>query len=195
MAGKQKEKSAATKKRIIECAERLFYEKGFNKTSVREIVKAAGVAQGTFYLYFETKEEIVFIIVKKTLETFNSYIAMLDVENPKLEDINTLIDAFALFMVQNPKCIKLIHNANIMEITNLDQYDSQYEWFTISVLKKWLENASKKDIICKVSPQLYSRIILLLAHELLENSFLYEYPDKISVVKEELKLIIRKILI
>lgn len=42
-------KSEATKLRIVQAAQRLFQKKGFEATSVREIVEAAGCAKGTFY--------------------------------------------------------------------------------------------------------------------------------------------------
>ena len=41
---------------------KLFSEKGFQKTSIDEIARSAGVAKGTIYLYFKNKEEIIFAI-------------------------------------------------------------------------------------------------------------------------------------
>lgn len=43
---------------IIEAARVLFAEKGYEATSVSDIVKRVGVAQGTFYWYFKSKEDI-----------------------------------------------------------------------------------------------------------------------------------------
>ncbi len=37
----------------------LFEEKGFSETSIQEIVEAAGVTKGTFYYYFDTKEQLL----------------------------------------------------------------------------------------------------------------------------------------
>jgi AcrR family transcriptional regulator len=48
----------ATQARILEGAERLFGQQGFHATSVSDITREAGVAQGTFYLYFDSKEAI-----------------------------------------------------------------------------------------------------------------------------------------
>ncbi|REE83913.1 TetR family transcriptional regulator [Paenibacillus taihuensis] len=56
----REEKKQATLQRIIEAADRLFCEKGFEETSVAEITQAAGVAKGTFFNYFATKEELLF---------------------------------------------------------------------------------------------------------------------------------------
>lgn len=49
-------KPAATRRdALLDAAERLFRERGFAATSVDAIVAAAGVAKGTFYLYFKSK--------------------------------------------------------------------------------------------------------------------------------------------
>jgi AcrR family transcriptional regulator len=51
-------KGAATRRRLIDAAESCFAEFGFHDASVVKITEAAGVAQGTFYLYFATKKEV-----------------------------------------------------------------------------------------------------------------------------------------
>lgn len=58
----------ARKDELIETAERLFLEKGYDNTAVADIVKAVGVAQGTFYYHFASKEEILGAILVKSLE-------------------------------------------------------------------------------------------------------------------------------
>lgn len=43
---------------IIEVASKLFYEQGYNRTGIQQIIKEAGVAKGTFYSHFSSKEEL-----------------------------------------------------------------------------------------------------------------------------------------
>jgi AcrR family transcriptional regulator len=52
-------KSDRTKQRIIQAANRLFYRRGFNRTSFTDIVDASGVPRGNIYYYYRTKEEIL----------------------------------------------------------------------------------------------------------------------------------------
>jgi AcrR family transcriptional regulator len=47
-----------SRRRILAAAERLFAELGFHAASIVKITEAAGVAQGTFYLYFESKQAV-----------------------------------------------------------------------------------------------------------------------------------------
>ena len=53
------------KNELIDVATELFMKKGYEETSISDIVKKAKVAQGTFYYYFESKEQIIDAIVEK----------------------------------------------------------------------------------------------------------------------------------
>jgi AcrR family transcriptional regulator len=48
----------ATRRRILDAAEAIFGEQGYYEASVSHITRRASVAQGTFYIYFRTKQEI-----------------------------------------------------------------------------------------------------------------------------------------
>jgi AcrR family transcriptional regulator len=53
-----KAKGLETRRRLLDAAERVFGEVGFYDASIVKLTEAAGVAQGTFYLYFASKQEI-----------------------------------------------------------------------------------------------------------------------------------------
>ncbi len=57
--GIRDEKASQTKNKIIEAAKELIKEKGLSNVSVDDITKQAGVAKGSFYVYFKKKEDIV----------------------------------------------------------------------------------------------------------------------------------------
>jgi AcrR family transcriptional regulator len=59
-------KKREIKARLMQSAKDEFLKKGFEKASIREIVKNAGTTIGNFYNYFEGKEDIFSAIVKKT---------------------------------------------------------------------------------------------------------------------------------
>src|SRR2546423_11861587 len=50
---------AATRQTILRTARRLFAENGYEATRTRDIARAAGIASGTLFNYFQTKEAIV----------------------------------------------------------------------------------------------------------------------------------------
>ena len=49
-----------TRKKLVETAKQIIYDKGLTNTSVDEITEKCGVSKGTFYTYFKRKEDIVF---------------------------------------------------------------------------------------------------------------------------------------
>ena len=51
--------SGKTREKLVKAAMELFARKGFDKTTVDEIVAKAGVAKGTFYLYFKSKDDLI----------------------------------------------------------------------------------------------------------------------------------------
>src|SRR5437764_13240992 len=53
-----KKRGAATRRRLLESAEQVFGDLGYHEASIVKITEAAGVAQGTFYLYFGSKKDI-----------------------------------------------------------------------------------------------------------------------------------------
>jgi len=61
-----------TKEQLIAAAVEIFDERGFHKTRVSDIVAKAGVAQGTFYIYFKSKEDIFLTICLEFIALFSS---------------------------------------------------------------------------------------------------------------------------
>lgn len=56
-----------TKAKILEVAEQLFSEKGFNGTSIDKIAKAAGVNKGLIYYHFKDKKDIIGSILQQMI--------------------------------------------------------------------------------------------------------------------------------
>lgn len=54
-----KDKKRKTKKNIVSAAWRLFYEQGYDDTTVDEIIRASGTSKGTFYHYFKGKDALL----------------------------------------------------------------------------------------------------------------------------------------
>lgn len=68
MAGVRETKKKETRQAIIQAAITLFSEKGFEKTSIEELAKAAGIGKGTIYGYFQTKSDILHAFCEDELE-------------------------------------------------------------------------------------------------------------------------------
>ena len=82
-----KDESLIEKRRteVIQAAVRLFKEKGFHRTTTREIAKTAGFSIGTLYEYIRTKEDILYLVcnniyleVRKRLEPIQQHEATVE---------------------------------------------------------------------------------------------------------------------
>lgn len=74
---KKKEK----KERIIESAIKMFNYYGVTKTSIQDIAKDSGIAVGTVYLYFKSKDEILFACTEKFVDFHRDFIKEILEEN------------------------------------------------------------------------------------------------------------------
>ena len=66
--GRRETKKEATKKKILDVSLQLFQKIGFGRTTMRDIAKKSGIALGTTYNYFPTKEHLALYFFQRALE-------------------------------------------------------------------------------------------------------------------------------
>lgn len=92
-----------TKHCIVEAADRLFYEQGFEHTSFAQIATAVGISRGNFYYHFKTKNEILDAVINYRLAGTNS---MLDSWEASGETPADRIHSFINMLMINKTKIK-----------------------------------------------------------------------------------------
>ncbi len=95
MAGLREQKKAETRKAIIKSAVQLFSKKGFEKTSIEDIAKAAGIGKATVYTYFSAKSDIFMTYCDDELEE-----AFTDLKKPKDDGVTLLNQLIEFFMIK-----------------------------------------------------------------------------------------------
>ena len=60
---------AARRTQILDAAITVFSEKGFHRATIKEIARVAGIADGTIYTYFASKDEILLAVLDRLNET------------------------------------------------------------------------------------------------------------------------------
>lgn len=63
------------RERILDAAERVFARSGFYQSRVAEIARDAGVADGTIYLYFKSKDDLLISLFESRMERVNQQMA------------------------------------------------------------------------------------------------------------------------
>ncbi|MBO1004248.1 TetR/AcrR family transcriptional regulator [Pseudogracilibacillus auburnensis] len=106
------------RKEILDVAEKLFSTKGYVHTTINDILKTIGIAKGTFYYHFQSKEAVMDAIVERFIEE-GVKVAEQIAANPHL---NAQEKIFQIIMAQNPeagrkeKMIEELHQVNNAEM-------------------------------------------------------------------------------
>ncbi len=52
---------------ILDASEKLFYQKGYGKTTINDILEVLSISKGAFYHYFKSKEEVMDAVITRTI--------------------------------------------------------------------------------------------------------------------------------
>lgn len=111
--GKIIEKQNLKRVNIIDSAYELFISKSFTATSIDDIVRKAGIAKGTFYLYFKDKYDLMDrIIAHKAISVLKETLDRLDAETEKrrmsfTEQVMFIVNCTVSYMENNRELLVL----------------------------------------------------------------------------------------
>ena len=86
-----------TKRKIFESSMKLFAEKGYDATSIEDITTHVGVAKGTLYYHFTSKEEIFYFLVEEGIKLMQNSI---DIKTSKLNNYIDKLKAIVLIQIK-----------------------------------------------------------------------------------------------
>jgi len=133
-----------TRNKLLEAAEIEFGEKGFHEAGISGITYRAGVALGTFYTYFESKEEIFQALVRYMSRRTREWIAERVAGAPdRLTAERMGIEAFIEFARQHKSIYRIITEA---EFVAPREYREHYQGFG-AAYRANLEKAARKGEI------------------------------------------------
>lgn len=75
--------AAVRRNEILDAAEQLFVTRGFDKTSTNDILDRVGIARGTLYYHFKSKEEILDAMIQRMTETLLKRAGQIAVQKDK----------------------------------------------------------------------------------------------------------------
>ena len=140
---KRQKSAIETKRKLISAGLELIKEKGFDAINVEDITKKAGVAKGTFYVYFKRKEDIVMEISRTPFGEIAEELEQM--ENAELFD--KLRHYFQRFMEQVEFCgIQVCREwiRNVIDPNNVPETMNSKKWFyDYEMLESILKNAKE----------------------------------------------------
>ena len=151
--------SHETRKKILEVSKDLFLEKGFDNTSIQDIIDGlGGLTKGVIYHHFESKDEILQSIVSENNQEILNYNWRGDTALEKIQ--NSLMDAFSNLEQQ-----RLVYSVSIMLRSPRllgEQYLSLFSDFLPEIRKKVYEGVKDESIKTEYPEELADLIILTL---------------------------------
>ena len=137
-----------TKRKIFETSMKLFAEKGYDATSIEEITANVGVANGTLYYHFSSKEEIFQFLIEEGVKLLKNSV---EIKTEKLESSIDKIKAVVLIEIK-----VLVKYEDFMTIVLSEIWGNgprsilckKYVFEYIQMIEKIVENGiNKKEII------------------------------------------------
>jgi TetR/AcrR family fatty acid metabolism transcriptional regulator len=98
---------------ILKAALTLFSEKGFDRTTVDEIASRAGVGKGTIYLYFETKENILWTAIEEGLSRMGQVFEQIAQEKLYAQQLKQMIWAHFYFVQNNQELFEILYKEQL----------------------------------------------------------------------------------
>lgn len=180
-------------KKITSAAYELFATKGIDNTTIDNIVKKAGIAKGTFYLYFEDKSHLVQDVVFKNSSILLERVISEAEKKRRKENLSftdtviLVIDSIISELEENQVFLKII-NKNL----SWGLYEEMGRNPVISdAMEKFILNSSVTDV--EVAKKRFY-IIVELMNAVCYNAIIMNIPCKMNEIKEELLQLIRKII-
>ncbi len=188
------------KDELLQIAYKMFITKGYDNTSVDQIIKEANIAKGTYYYYFTSKEEMLDQVIEKMItekiELAKKIVTEnLTVERKLLGIISSLRPAY-----NESSIIDALNNEGNIKMhkkVNERILDS-----AIPILKEVVQEGNEKKIFKCDKIEKRIRIILILSTELFDNNefdqdYIEIFIDTIEKVlgakKDSMKFIIKLI--
>ena len=159
---------------LMEVARRLFAHKGYHGTSIDDLIEAAGIARGTFYLYFESKRAIFDELLDELFVTIATTVKRIDVgpgAAPPLEQMNATVDHVFRTLDQNRALARILLREAVGIDADFDRKLHDFYARLENLIASALETGMQMGLVRPLDPQITARCILGAAKETVHHAF------------------------
>ncbi|HEY3802643.1 MAG TPA: TetR/AcrR family transcriptional regulator [Kofleriaceae bacterium] len=177
------------RKQILDAAKHVFAEAGYHGASIHAIIERAGIARGTFYLYFESKSAVFSSILDQATTDLRRHMHRIEVDNPKIPPQLQLraqvIDALEYVVQDRPLAMLLLsagHTPDAEAAERLDQFFAEVR----DLLRRAFESGQEIKLLRKVQPELLAAAMLGMIRGVVEMIITQPDAPKVEQVVDEL---------
>ena len=98
------------KNELLDAAQALFYQNGYESTSVANIIDSVGIAKGTFYHYFKSKTDLLDQIVERQIRMIDREIERVldEIEENAIVELNNIFQNIGQYKLENKEVMLLM---------------------------------------------------------------------------------------
>lgn len=168
----------AKQAQICRAAEELFAEKGYHKTSIRDIAKKSGISIGSLYDYMRNKEDILYLLANEFYSNLREeVIKVTSGDNDPLHDLEgtletmlRVVDRFQEYVLFTYRDSKYLKKGDLIDIIEQESFFNKT--FT-EIIKKGIE----QNVFETKEPEIISNMLTILTHSwALKRYNLKKYP-------------------
>ena len=175
---------------IYNCAKELFSQKGFKDTNISEITQKAGIAVGTFYNYYPSKEKLFMdIFIDENTKLKRHCIRSLDLSKSPLEIVKQMLALNAEGLNTNPILNEWNNKAVFSRIEQLYREENGIQAVDFifdsfhDLVKEWqAQGKMRRDIDSKMIMMMFAAIINIDTHK--EEIGLEYFPELLNHLTE-----------
>ncbi|AMR01369.1 MULTISPECIES: TetR family transcriptional regulator [Bacillus] len=175
------------KEKIVYAAIEVFQEKGVEKTKISDIVKLAGIAQGTFYLYFPSKLSVMPAIAEVMVEKMILAVKeKVQKDVPFSNKVAQVIDAVFHF-IEEYREIQALMYAGLASTEHIKEWEAVYEPLYMWLSEFLSEAKEAGEIRDSVHAERTAKLFIALVESAAEQVYLYDHKDdeQVDLQKEE----------
>lgn len=160
------------KEEIIKAASNLFSQKSYHDVTMDQIAGEVGVAKGTIYLYFKSKENLYLGILEHTFETIESILEKeIAKEDPAPLKLKKILRLIFQFYFQNMDVLRILTRDETRLIREHFEFTEHWRHRRIKLYRKVLEKGIKEGLFRSANTELMALIIFGLV-----GSVMFFYP-------------------
>ncbi len=162
------EKKEARKREILEAALKVFSQKGYHQAQITDIIDEAGVARGTFYLYFESKREIFATLLEQIIEDVRAEIESLptDAANRIPDAMKGNLKRLTTLLVNNPNYTRVLLCESVTFDAESDEKITVFYQNLIAYIERALTQGQQMNFVRSGSTNMLAIFILGILKEL-----------------------------
>jgi AcrR family transcriptional regulator len=191
---RRERKKINSKKAIVDAAVKLFSQKGYQETAVADIMNEADLGIGTFYNYFQSKEEILKSLLSEIVEEINQFFeTLLKEPKPASEVLTEMCLLTAKILDKNRFVLPLfLSAANKSAMPKEHMHPASgltFKSIFDSIIKNGQETGEfRQDIPAELITEMFHSVFQAASFSSLEMSFMTNIQYKLTLILDGIVL-------